>query len=599
MAVALLCAVLGVPGCDGGGPASSLGAGAGSYKISTDADEVDILPNESKTLVFRLSDSQSGRMAAGRVLQFVILDPGMARGATLSLDRAVTGPQGTVQVQVIAGFTTSFKIQVTATGADPATVKVYVDAQKRGPMEVAPIIVAPADLTATVGQVRITFIHDSSCAAVDRSKPVSSMFDPRAVAPGGTTIFRSVSIERNHAVVGQGLDASGAVRVDGCVDLPGRTVMVEGLMRLVVPLYPLAVSPVGRYKASSLLTLQGMPKAVAAVVDSYAELPACRSEPGRLWLDCTVDALSPETAEDPLDCKPSVADEGVFEGRLAALRGLRDPQRPTTRCRLATDGAGRPSLETQIEGMFAGQPRLVENLSAIAGEVAALFAGFRVTSTMTVSATSDPLRFQLEHQLDQVVFTLPSEPATIDLLALGLPVRTARFVPVTLKASELFVDRHSFTLRLGSAARLALQRNILPRRGYSGTIVEVVTRMFASATYLDRGTLLSGCAALSALVCPLVRGPDQCVVPACTAGVAALARNLNDVFRRLDGADMDLFVEGSTRIVETDGDGKADALGWLVAGSPDSLPGFWFGHVVGSEEQIALGGLFTADRLKP
>jgi hypothetical protein len=599
MTLAGIICITAVGGC-GGDSGGGLATADGPYKIIAGAVDVALPPSESMPLVFRLVDDQD-RGAPGRVLEFEIPDRAAARGATLSVDKAVTSSEGKVELQLIAGMVARFKLRVSAANAVPVTVQVIVDPQKHGPIEIIPTILASPETIRTVSQVRLTFVNDAACMTVNRRLPVPNTFDPRTLAPGATTIFNSVRTEGNHAVVGQGLDAAGMVTVDGCVDLPGAAVKEETLMRLVLPLYPPVVSPVGRYRAVSELSPQGMLRSVATVADRYAELSSCRSDPGRLWLDCTVDALQPETAEDPLDCVPSASDEMAFEGRLSALRGLpiRDPLRPKARCRESMDGAGRPSLETQIEGMFAGQnPRLGENLKAIGIEVAALFGKILLNSTMELTATSDPLRFQLQHQMDQLLLHITNEPFPVDLLKLGLPLRTARFVAVTAQGSELRIERHGFTLRLGTAARMAMQERILPRRSYPGDIPEFITKLFGSAKRLDRGVNLMGCAALSALICPLVQGPEQCLMAACGSGVAALGKSLHDVFQVLDGRDLDLFLEGSTRIIERDGDGKADALGWLAPGSA-SAPGIWFPYILGSDEQISFSGFFTADRLLP
>jgi hypothetical protein len=596
--VGITCAsLLAACGGDGdGGPA----APEGPYRIIPGAVDVAVLPSESMPLVFRLVD-QEDRPAPARVLEFEIPDQPAARGASLSVDKAVTSSDGKVELQLIAGMIARFKLRVSAANAATVFVQVIVDPQKHGPMEIVPRILAPPEITMTVSQVRLTLVSDAACATVNRRMPVPNIYDPRILAPGATTTFNSVRTEGNHAVVAQGLDAAAMVTVDGCVDLPGSAVKEEALMRLVLPLYPPAVSPVGRYRAMSELSAQGMPRSVATVAARYAELSSCRADPGRLWLDCTVDALQAETADDPLDCVPSASDELAFEGRLSALRGLpmRDPLRPTARCRESVDGAGRPALETQIEGMFAGQnPRLRENLKGIADEVAGLFLKIQLNSSMELTATGDPQRFQLDHHLDELVLDITNDPFPVDLLKLGLPLRTARFVAVTAAGSELRIERHGFTLRLGTLARKAVQERILPRRSYPGDIPEFVTKLFASAKYLDRGTNLMGCAALSALVCPLVRGPDQCLVPACGSGIAALGKSLRDVFQLLDGPDLDLLLEGSTRTIERNGDGKADALGWLLPGSPGA-PGVWFPHILGRDEQISLSGFFTADRVVP
>jgi hypothetical protein len=583
-------------GC-GNGPGAPVDAGSGpQHFIRHIGESVAVAPNGSKQLSFLLVDGQE-RPVPNQVLQFQIAEASTARGATLSIDRGVTDARGLVSLQVISGLTTIFILRVSAERAEPMEIKVYVDSRKFGPVEVAPMVVGAAG--EAVASIRLFFVSETGCARILRSNPTPDMSAVRTLMPGQVERYSTVRMDSGHAIVGHGLDAAGVVVVDGCVDLSGAAILEDGLVRVVLPLARTAISPVGRFRATSQLQLAKTPKAAAAMAEAWVELAACQSDPGRLWLDCTVDALTPETAEDPLDCLPSATDEGAFDRKLAARRGL--PVRETTptgtsyaRCRQRTDAAGDVALEERIASLFASPtPTLRTNLEGIVRETSTLLSAIGVVSYFQVRATSRPDRFQIDHQLEALELGEPETKVPVNLWRLGLPLRTAWLVPAVAAAGDITLEQHGFTVRLGSAARLAVEEGILSRRGYPADTAGFVTSIFAAASYTDRNTTFKGCPALAALVCPLVGAADGCLVEACQAGVAALGRRLSAVFSRLNGSGLDLFLEGTAPLIERDGDGRADSFGWLL---PTSPPGVWSGTLTVGEEQHAVRGIFTADR---
>jgi hypothetical protein len=590
-ALVVLCA-LGLPLACGGEPPAIPDAGPSQqYVIRHSEESVAVAPNGSRQLLFYLVDDRN-RPVANQVLQFQIADPMLARGATLSIDRGVTDARGLVSLQVIGGLMTRFWLRVSAEHAKRLDIMVVVDPGRFGPVEVAPTLVGGA--AESVASIQLYFGPGAACAGVELSRPPSDMVPMRTVLPGQVQRYSTVAMDSGHAIVGQGLDAAGVVLVDGCVDLSGSAILQDGLVRVVLPLSRTPISPVGRYRVTSQLQLGPTPpKAVTALSETWSQIAACSSDPGRLWLDCTIDGLSPESTHDPLDCVPSGADDAAFDRKLAARRGL--PITGTPRCRQMQDAAGEVSLETRIEGMFSSQnPLLRMNLEGIAREASTLLSEIGVQSSFTVVATSRPDRFQLDHELDALELGEIGAKVPVDLWSLGLPLRTARLVPAVTMMGDIALEQHGFTIRLGSAARLALEKGILARRGYPAETAAFVTSVFAGATYVDRGTTYKGCPALAALVCPLVGAADGCLVTACQAGVAALGRRLGAVFAGLNGSGLDLFLEGTAPLIERDGDGRADSFGWLL---PSSYPGVWSGSLRAGEEQHAVRGIFTADRV--
>jgi hypothetical protein len=588
---ALLAVLLVVPlaGCDEP-PTSRPPALVQPFRIHVDVEETHVKPNESRQVVFSLRDA-AGRPVANRVLQMAIGEPEKARGATLSVDRGVTGMQGEVAVQIIGGQPTDFTVRASSSSAPEArVVRVRVTAQESGPVAIAPEVLTTLPLGVRVAVIRVAVVENMTCKALPRGVPFPT--SARSTTPGSEIVFGTVTAVGGHAVVGQGLDAAGVLLVQGCVDLSGLSIRADTTIRLTLPLSLPEISPIGHYRAVSQMIFMQEPPRLRQMRASLGSLDACELDPARIWLDCTVDALGPITAADPLDCSPSIADEAVFDSRLSARRGLRVATSADGRCRGELDGAGHASLEKQIAAMFANTPQLTADVKAIAADGRKLLDSFRILSTMSLSATSQPGHLQLDHHLNALEIGVGTSTISVDVPDLGGPVLVARFVNAEATRRDITIDRHGFTLRLGSLARLAFARGALTSRGYPADPTKFVQGVFANASYFDRNVTLRGCAAMAALVCPLVGGPDGCLTDACNKGLAALGQSLSDAFSLLDGFELDFFLQGGAPLLDRDGDGLADAIGYLLPS-----PGVWKGLIRLDEEQVALPGVFTADRI--
>ena len=589
--------------CGGGNKLPDPTAPPGPFSIDLielGSDETSVKPNESRQVVFTLHDAV-GQPLPGRTMQLLIVDGTQAKGATLSIDRGVTDAAGQVAVQIIGGQPTIFIVRASAQGAPDRELKVKVNAEPKGPVAIlADLVGNSAFLGLNVPVVHVALFENMGCAGIPRGTPLdlkSPTADIRTTTLGKEIVFGTVSATGGHAVLGQGLDATGTLVVEGCVDLSGLSIMADTIIRAVLPLLPIEPSAIGRFSAVSQFRFPAdplpLPQALRNLRTVWRELDACDLDPGRLWLDCTVDALGPPgDPNDPLDCKPSAADEAVFDGRLTARRGLPVPTSKDARCRQDFDGAGHASLEKQIAAMFAASPRVVADVRDIATEGSKLLETFRIHSTIDVVATSQPGKLQIDHGLDQMEIGIGIDNVLVSLPGLGAPSPSAHFIAAEVSRTDVTIARHGFTLRLGSAARTAFLPSALMKRGFSADPAKFVTEVFSVASYFDRGTTYKSCPALSALVCPLVGGPDGCVVDACGKGLAALGRTLADGFSALDGDDLDFFLEGSAPVLDRDGDGKADGIGYLL-----SSPGVWKALIRLKQEQFAISGFFAAARV--
>jgi hypothetical protein len=223
--------------------------------------------------------------------------------------------------------------------------------------------------------------------------------------------------------------------------------------------------------------------------------------------------------------------------------------------------------------------------------VAQLLESIELRSVLSVAPTSTPGQYQVDHRLVSASFPLAGA-SRIDLVSIGAPAVEARFVKATARESELDVDTHGFTLRLGSTARLAFGRASLASRGGPADTGAFVAALFGLASRNDGGTILTGCSALDALLCADLGEATGCALAACTEGLAMLRQRLDAGFQALDGDDLDFVLGGVAAVVDIDGDGQADALG-------GAAPGIWSGEVRGRGGPSPLGGSWSAVRSTP
>jgi hypothetical protein len=264
-------------------------------------------------------------------------------------------------------------------------------------------------------------------------------------------------------------------------------------------------------------------------------------------------------------------------------------------CRDKVDALGAASHDAMVANLFPStRSRLLESLPAMGTEVTQLLDSIELRSTLSIRSTSSPEHYQVSHRLTSASFPLPASGTSIELLDLGAPVLEARFVPATGHLNELEVGTHGFTLRLGSVARQAFAQASLVPRGAPADLPAFVSSLFGAATRNETGTLLTGCAALDALVCADVGEPRGCLTMACTEGLGALRRRLDAGFQAMDGDDLDFVLGGTVHVIDADGDGQADALGGL-----SGALGLWLGEVRGRGGPNPLNGTWSGIRSAP
>jgi hypothetical protein len=562
---------------------------------------VAIHPFGSRQIVFHVYGAQ-GEAASGAVVHFSILDdmhtPGSG-GARLSCSSAITDDDGAVTLQVIAGQgiteqkPLTFKVEASVGDVQPMDVPIFVTSAALASVEIVPAVLdqSPSD---AVAKIRIYFYDDTMCSNVSLAHPAPPMRGERTVTPA---IFSSVVTSGVHAVLGQGVDAQGNVVSEGCTDVLGASLSADRTTFVMLPLARLYPSPEGKFHAVSQFPFESPLPGTASAQQAWTGLSADTCDPARLWLDCTIDALSGDSAEDPLDCQPVDGGEGTLGALLAARRAVTGD---SAACADRLDGSSNPSLDSEVYALFPTASLATLQLTDLPDELGKTLSGLTVESTLTVTSSGTGNAFNVDHEITAIELPNADIPSSIPMSTLASPAPEAAFASGVSQAGQLQISTatrpHGFKLELGSAARLTFAASSLaPRLGVDATSVSAfIEAMVNMATRDESGTVLHGCDALDSLLCAEVEQAPGCVRAACLAGLKALAQRLDSSFSALDGRDLDFFLYGSAPIVDRDGDGHADTLGstsYILGG-----PGLWSALFRSRSGNAPIYGSWTAER---
>ena len=582
-------------GCAGGSTATPQ---PGDFVLAAVKDTIPLSPGEAGTASVVLTDR--GEPAAGQTVGFAIVDGAGAgaQGATLAAASAVTDGAGTATIGVRAGLATTFRIQATL-GSASAEVAVIVETGTVGGVMVAPFFAPSSTAASTTTGLAVRFFDQMSCRDLDVARPPDPARGVTSLAVGGTAFYDFVNTGELSAAVAQALYVHGTattVLARGCVDIPGSSLLANSTVEVALPLYDATPDPVGTFAVTSTLSFQSPLAAAAALAAPWTDLSDCPLDPAQLWLDCTLDALSGSSPGDPLDCVPSpvAGGEGALGDALAARRGvvLVDGTGAPTACRGAHDGGGAESLDAILLGLFGSPtPPALVALPAIAQDASALLDAVTLQSVLTIQPSSVAGDYLVTHTLSSAVFGPPNGPGAVALAPLGLPILTA-YTTATANDGLLVIGNHGFTLRLGTAARSAFGPLSLVPRGLPAAAADLVPALFALAHSPDGAAI--GCAALDATLCPTVSAPSGCLRAACASGIEALAAKLDAAFDGADGAGLDLYLSGSTPLLETHGDGLASKLG--STGIDPAQVGVWSVDLRTSLGRALLTATLNGDR---
>ena len=547
-------------GCAGGEPGTSPSR---PRILTADPASITISPNGTGTARFVLTHGLVP--IAGQSVSFTTFDdPGVegdeAQGATIPpMSTAVTDVSGVASVKVQAGLQARFFV-IGRAGSIEARVAVNVVDGMVGSVIVAPFFAPGSTVGANandnrISTIRVRFLDRHQCRDYSLVHVPNTALD-MDVPSGSTARFDNISTMDPSAVYAQALGTQGTPIAAGCVDLPGPSVPANGVVEIALPMYDVVPDPIGTFAVTSWLRFEQPLAAAAVVAAPWRDLSDCPLDPAELLLDCTIDALTPPTPGDPHDCKPSTAPGG--EGPLGdALRARRGDEIPGTRCRGPLTNR-QISLDAIVLGMFgAPKPALIAALPAISDDAAHVLDALELMSTLDVRAGAAANQYLITHTLTDARFTLGGGAADVSLAPLALPNLAAYTAAIT-RDGLLVVDRHGFSLRLGRVARAGFGAAALEPRGSPPTAGGLVAAITALASTDDRA--VSGCAALDRVLCAEVNAPPGCLAAACPTGLSMLATALDSAFDAADGAGLDLYLSGSTPLIDMSSFGSADLL---------------------------------------
>jgi hypothetical protein len=562
-AALLIGLTLAADGCAGGKEGVPI---TGDRTLEATPGAIDVSPGGSKTARFEL---KSGNVPiAGQIVNFSIADGASAKGATLSTSSAVTDVAGGVTVEVHAGGEALFVLVATSDGAPRAEVEVVVQASTDGTIVVVPFYTPIDEPPPGAISVKVRLYNDANCSEVALgSDALAFRISDTLPVAGGQQHFDFVSVVDTSAVLGQAFDSKSSVVAQGCIDLPGPS-LGSGVVHVALPLRQTFPDPIGTFAVTSDLVFAPPLAASAAMAAPWQDLADCPLDPAQLWLDCTIDALSQATADDPLDCKVSSGGEGPIGDALTARRG--DPVLAggvyATGCRgpqFGPSNSRSTSLDAVVLGLFGSPlPTALVALPGIARDAASILDRVTLKSMLDVRAggASSPAAtgYTVSHTLVSALFGPPRAPVEIPLAPLALPVLSAS-APAQTRDGQFVIERHGFTLRLGASTRAAFGALALESRGLPGDAAGLVAALAALARSPDGKS--TGCAALDAAVCPAIGEPVNCVTAACLVGSSALAERLDAAFDVLEGTGLDLNLEGSGPLIDSADDPGAERIG--------------------------------------
>ncbi len=553
IAAALL--VVATAGCS-----SNAAEPTGPFTIAPVVGTILLSPGSAGLATFLVT--RDGQPAPGQTIAFTIVASSTgAQGATLGASSAASDATGRATVSVQAGLAADFRVEAQL-GTVQAGLTVIVHGGASGSVLVSPFFPASSRSAASATTFEVRFYDGTFCANLDFDQLPEPARAPVTLSMlGETARFDFVSSGVVSAAAGEAFDAEGTLVATGCVDVLGSSLLSNGAVEVALPLNDAVPDPVGTFTVTSTFSFSPPLAAAAALAAPWAGLSDCPLDPAQLWLDCTVDALSPSSPDDPLDCIPSPTPgaEGALGDAIMAARGtmLVDGSGAATTCRGPRDAGAAVSLDAVAMGLFGSPiPAPVVALPAIAADAATILNEVRLVSTLTVAPGASAGSYALTHTLTNALFGTDGQ-VSIALASLGLPTLQA-FPAGSTDDGLLVIGPHGFTLRLGTMARAAFGPLALAPRGLPGSVSAFVPALFALAHSPDGS--VAGCTALDGAICPLVSQAAGCLMTACTAGLGALANQLTAAFDGADGTGIDLSLSGSAPLVAIPGDAVADRL---------------------------------------
>ena len=262
------------------GQSAPAGTQAGVFALAAAVDAIKLSPGDTNTASFLVTSR--GAPAPGQTVAFAIVQgPGAgAQGATLAATSGVSDASGTATVGVRAGLSgpaglgTTFQVQATL-GTASAEIAVIVETGTAGSVLVAPFFAPSSTAAATATGLTVRFYDQTSCGDINLAHPPAPARDVANLAPGGTALYDFVNTGTVSAAVGQALSITGTattVLAQGCIDIPGSSLLADSTVEVALPLYDATPDPVGTFAVTSTLSFQPPLAAAAALAAPWADL---------------------------------------------------------------------------------------------------------------------------------------------------------------------------------------------------------------------------------------------------------------------------------------------------------------------------------------
>ncbi len=558
-------------GCAGNGT-GEVPDGRRVLVVDPETATLDLAPGQSGSVQFFLTSSNVP--IGGQTVSFSIVDPDMAEGATLGSPSTVTNASGAAAVVVHAGLKTQFKVRARSLTAEAQAV-IIVAVGADGLVRPVPFF-GPSSLHAKSSvAITVRLLDGWACRDIIPARPPEAVRkDLEAPAMGGPTNkpFTAVNVNESSAIVARALGTHGGAVAAGCVDVAGASLLADGVVDVAVRLDDVVPNPTGSdpgtpgfFEVTSTFEPTPPLPAAVALAAEWRNLADCPLDPAQLLLDCTIDALSAPSPGDPLDCVPATAPgaETALGDALTARRSafISDVAGGGSNCRGTWFDSPRNTvlgIDAIVLGLYGSPLKpAIAALPAVAEEAAHLLDSFSLASTFEVELGVAPSNFLIAHRLRTIMFGPPTRLDEVELGPLGLPVLEAR-TTATTRDDQLMIDRHGFTMRLGTVAKSAFEKITSRYYDVTGDAVSLAG-LIAFQAHSDDNTA-AGCEAIDRALCPRVGAATGCLKAACDAGVLALGARLARTFDALDGAGLDLQLAGSALPIDTQGGGLAIQL---------------------------------------
>lgn len=430
-----------VPPDDGTQPIPDDGSGAYTLEL---LDESDIALSRGMSVSLRVRYlTDDGDPAPGAV--YFDLD-GADQGARLQAGAVETDADGVSEVDLRAGTTdTTFDVLITADYANAITAHVTVTADGAGDLRV----VATYEGDRRVNGMDVYLFTDIDCEDIDLADPPPADRLQSSRSMRDPVTFEALEAETQWSVLVLAIGDAGTPVLSGC--LADATIVGGEETVVEVPLGDIPLIFEGPFEVEShFMIADSLPPDVRSTFDILDEISDDRNDPATFLLDLLGD---------------QVLDDGVLEFAYQAARMA-----------LGID-------EAVNDVILDWMPDFCWDALQAGGDLARVLEDAQVDSTLTIeeneaAGPDDAITREAQHELVDLVLTLDGVTNRFSIdRDVGVHDTSALHVPITASGDdEMQIGAHTFHIGLGTLARFAMNRVVLPRfEGSPDSLAEFVS----------------------------------------------------------------------------------------------------------------------------